>query len=188
MLSVGAYDLGMGSSRFGGEDLPHGLEPAHLAAFRAFRRSAGPADCALAGDPVASELGGTWSVGLARRVYRSEEGTIDIVPGPGSVGYVWQGTDGERVSGQTTIGLAADGGLGHVRSGRGERAMFVGVLPAGAADLRITDRWGTVFVAPVTDDDAYWIAIAHPVDARWRRADGTDRKMHGGSRRIHRLN
>jgi len=179
----------MDSAQFGDEDLPHGLEPAHLATFAAFRRSAGPADLALAIDPLASELGDTWSVSLARRVYEAEAGTIDIVPGPDSVGYVWQGAAGERVSGQTTIDLAAQDGLGHVSAGQGEKLTFVGVLPAGAHDLRITDRWGTVFVAPLTDDDAYWIAVAHPVDARWTRADGVGHEMafpRLGSRRAHR--
>lgn len=71
-------------------------EPAHLAAFTAFRRAQNDAEKGLVAEDVAAnrpepELNPT----LVRRVYSGPEGTIYLVPGPGRVCCVAISTSGE---------------------------------------------------------------------------------------------
>jgi len=155
------------------------LEPAHVAAFAPFSRAAEKTDLAVATAPrAAPHLSPSLNPRLARRVYAGEQGTIYIVPGPGSLGSVSiaAGT-GETVIGHTTTELAALDGLGHVggRSGDGP-VTFVGVLPAGGHDLRIINRAGRRIAIPLTRDDAYWVTVDDPADMLWTTADGHDRQ------------
>ena len=155
------------------------LEPAHMAAFAAFSRAAEQTDREVATAPTAApHISPSLNPRLARRVYAGEQGTIYLVPGPGSVGSVSiaAGT-GETVIGHTTTELAVLDGLGHVgRSGDGP-VTFVGVLPAGGHDLRIIDRAGRRITIALTRDDAYWVTVDDPVDTLWTMADGHDRQM-----------
>jgi hypothetical protein len=95
------------------------LEPAHVDAFRAFQRPAGPADQGLSDQPAAAHgLGPELSRDLARRVYDGPEGTIDLVPGPGAICCVARNPQtGERMAGTTSTELAAHGTHGFIRSG-----------------------------------------------------------------------
>jgi hypothetical protein len=62
------------------------LEPDHLAAFNAFRCPARPEDRKIA-EHVFGHTGlhPSLNVDLARRVYADEKGSIDIIPGPGTL-------------------------------------------------------------------------------------------------------
>jgi hypothetical protein len=92
------------------ESLP---DPAQVAAFAAFRRPVVKADHSLTDDPVtASDLRPGVDPVLARRVYAGSEGTLDIVPGHGTLTFISIGADGSAVAGQTTTALAARDGLG----------------------------------------------------------------------------
>jgi hypothetical protein len=92
------------------ESLP---EPAQIAAFAAFRRPVRPADRSLADDPImASQLRSELDLELARRVYTGPEGTLDIVPGHGTMTFISISVDGSSASGQTTTARAARNGLG----------------------------------------------------------------------------
>ena len=154
------------------------LEPAQLAGFAAFSRAAEQTDRGVATAPTAApHLSPSLNPRLARRVYAGEQGSIYVVPGPGSLCSVSiaAGTS-ETVIGHTTTELAALDGLGHVgRSGDGP-VTFVGVLPAGGHDLRIIDRAGRRIAIPLTRDDAYWVTVDDPVDMLWTTADGHDRQ------------
>jgi hypothetical protein len=154
------------------------LEPDHVAAFDAFRRSAGPEDRKIA-EHVFGHTGlhSSLNADLARRVYATERGSIDIIPGPGTVCVVSIcANTGETTSGHTSIPLAAADGLGHVRSFGGFAVDFVGVLPTGASNLRIIDGKGQETAVPLNDDRAYWVTVADPVDMVWTTATGSNRQ------------
>lgn len=167
----------MGEPAPDGDDQLTALEPAHLAAFRAFSRAPEEADCLATSEPTAAErLSPGLNPNLTRCVYAGERGKIYIVPGPGSLCSVSIAVDTrEIVIGHTTTDLAALTGLGHVRSGTGRPTTFVGVLPYGAHNLRIINRADRELRVPLTRDDAYWISVADPVDMVWTRSDGENR-------------
>jgi hypothetical protein len=153
------------------ESLP---DPAQVAAFAAFRRPVVKADHSLTDDPVtASDLRPGVDPVLARRVYAGSEGTLDIVPGHGTLTFISIGADDSAVAGQTTTALAARDGLGFVRFMTSHGHTFVGVLPAGGHDLRIVDRGRHESAGPLSADDGYWITVADPIAMRWTRPDGT---------------
>lgn len=78
------------------ESLP---DPAQVAAFAAFRRPVVKADHSLTDDPVtASDLRPGVDPVLARRVYAGSEGTLDIVPGHGTLTFISIGADGSAVA------------------------------------------------------------------------------------------
>jgi hypothetical protein len=110
-------------------------------------------------------------------VYSGEHGSIDIIPGPGTICFVaiYAGRD-ETTIGHTTTALAAADGLGHVRGSSGTAVDFVGVLPAGANNLRIVDRKGRETPIPLNHDRAYWATVDDPVDMRWTTGSGTERQ------------
>lgn len=154
------------------------LEPSHVAAFDAFARPAAPADLRVVDEPTATgHLHPSLNTDLARRVYSGEHGSIDIIPGPGTICFVaiYAGRD-ETTIGHTTTALAAADGLGHVRGSSGTAVDFVGVLPAGANNLRIVDRKGRETPIPLNHDRAYWATVDDPVDMRWTTGSGTERQ------------
>jgi hypothetical protein len=179
----------------GRDDQLAALEPAHLAAFRAFSRAPGESDQLAVREPGAMALlARRWPIPaarlkhklnptLARCVYEGEHGRIYIVPGPGSVCLVSIAEFGKTVIGPTRV--ATHSGLGHAISGwrrdrrTGERrdlpTTFIGVLPTGGHNLRIIDRAEREFRVPLTPDDAYWITVADPVDMAWATPDGDHR-------------
>jgi hypothetical protein len=164
------------------------LQPEHLAAFDAFQRPATPVDRNVADEPSAIDhLHPSLNVNLARRVYSSEQGSIDIIPGPGTICVVTIYADAhETTIGHTSTALAAADGLGHVKSSTDSPVDFVGVLPAGARDLRIIDRAGRTVPVPLNVDRAYWTTITDPVDMIWTTADGTIRQGVFGRFNLHR--
>jgi hypothetical protein len=101
-----------------------GLEPARVAAFIAFRRAVREADRSIAHGAAAHRVVRREDLALARRVYDGVEGTIDLVPGPGTINRVAvvAGT-GERFAGDTSTSSAALDGLGYVRSARQRMAL-----------------------------------------------------------------
>ena len=153
------------------------LEPEQVAAFRAFQRLRALEDEELSADAGAvSALGTDLNARLSRRVYTGPEGTIDLVPGRGSVCCIVAvaGT-GERISGTTSTELAARGGHGFTSCRRGEPALFRGVLSTGARSLRILTASGATVLATVTGDDAYWVQVCDPVTLILTLQDGTER-------------
>lgn len=165
------------------------LEPEHVAAFDAFRRPPTPADRKVADEPTASgSMHSSLNTDLARRVYAGEKGSIDIIPGPGTVCVVAiYANTGETTIGHTTTALAAADGLGHVTGSSGSAVDFVGVLPAGARNLRIIDQAGRTLPVPLNDDRAYWTTISDPIDMLWTTTDGTDRQAAFGRFKLHRV-
>jgi hypothetical protein len=154
------------------------LEPEHLAAFDAFRRPATPADRQVADEPTAAtHVNPSLNTDLARRVYAGDRGSIDIIPGPGTICCVAiYATTGETTIGDTSTELAAADGLGHVRGGSGTAVDFVGVLPAGASNLRIIDRNGRETPIPLNHDRAYWTTVLDPIDMLWTTSTGAQRQ------------
>jgi hypothetical protein len=164
------------------------LEPDHLAAFDAFRRPARPDDRKIAEHVFHSGLHPSLNVDLARRVYTGEKGSIDIIPGPGTVFVVAiYAKTCETTGGHTSTSLAAADGLGHIKSAGGSAVDFVGVLPAGASNLRIIDRRGRVTAVPLNDDSAYWITVDDAVDMLWKTSTGTKRQGAFGRFKLHRM-
>lgn len=182
----------------GRDDQLAALEPAHLAAFRAFSRAFGESDQLAVREPgvvarlvrhkpmPAARLKQKLNPALARCVYEGEHGRIYIVPGPDSVCLVSIAVDTDWTAiGPTTTQAAAQSGLGHQisswrrdrRTGerRGLPTTFIGVLPTGGHNLRIIDRADREFEVPLTPDEAYWITVADPVDMAWTTPDGDDR-------------
>ena len=92
---------------------------------------------------------------------------------------------GETTIGDTTTALAAAHGLGHVIGSSGSAVDFVGVLPAGARNLRIIDRAGRTLPVALNDDRAYWTTISDPIDMLWKTADGSDRQAPFGLFKIY---
>jgi hypothetical protein len=170
-------------------DRLHALEPEHLAAFDAFRRPVTSDDHQIASEPSATDhLHPSLNVNLARRVYAGENGSIDIVPGPGTICVVAiYANTGETTIGHTATALAAADGLGHVNSSTGSAVDFVGVLPAGARNLRITNRAGRTIAVPLNADRAYWTTIRDPIEMIWTTAGGTDRQTPFGRSKLHRV-
>jgi hypothetical protein len=163
------------------------LEPSHIASFAAFQRPAGRADSSVGQEPTAS-LGPDFNPELARRVYDGPEGTIDLVPGPNSISCVAIVTGtGETFAGGTSTTIAACDGLGYIRSAARRAAMFVGVLPAGARELRAVDKSGREIQVPLTADDAYWITIVEPIDLLWTNVDGSTHQAAFGRYAMHRV-
>lgn len=114
------------------------LEPAQVAAFRAFQRPTRAADHGLRDDrDYAAKLAPCLNPDLARRVYDGEDGTIDLVPSPDTVCCVVITSDGERLMGSTSVSLAATGSHGFISLRTDPSATFRGVLSTGACDLRI---------------------------------------------------
>jgi hypothetical protein len=129
----------------------------------------------LAVADAGQKLHPTLNPDLARRVYAGEEGTIYIVPAPGSVCLVAVSAGArETMIGLTSTDLAASDGLGNVRATRGGPITFAGVLPAGAHDVRILDEAGRSIAVPLSEDDGYWVSAKDPRDMRWRTGDGRD--------------
>ena len=157
------------------------LEPDQVAAFRAFQRVPTKADHGLENDPSAvSALSPSMNTNLARRAYAGPEGTIDLVPGPGTIGCVVTVADtGERMSGTTTTELAACGAHGFTSTSfrHGRSAAFRGVLAARVVDLRIITAHGETMTAPVNADDAYWVTVSDPVEAILTLADGSKHEI-----------
>ena len=153
------------------------LEDEQVAAFRAFQRPRTVEDAALSADPDAvSALGSDLNADLSRRVYAGREGTIDLVPGPGSVCCIVTVTGtGERISGTTSTELAARGAHGFTSGRLGEPALLRGVLSTGVRSLRIVTASGDTLTAAVNADDAYWMTIADPVTQTLTLQDGTER-------------
>jgi hypothetical protein len=121
-------------------------------------------------------------------VYDGPEGTIDLVPGPNTINCVAivTGTR-ETFAGGTSITNAASDGVGYIRSAAPRAAMFVGVLPAGARELRAIDKSGREIPVPLTADDAYWITIVEPIDMLWTNADGSTHQTVFGRYALHRV-
>jgi hypothetical protein len=161
------------------EDTPafDALEREQVAAFRAFQRPRTSEDEALSADPGAvSALGPYLNADLSRRVYAGPEGTIDLVPGPGTICcIVAAGRTGERVSGTTLTELVARGVHGFTSSRLGEPAMFRGVLSTGVRTLLVATATGDTVTAAVNADDAYWMTIADPIAQTLTLQDGTER-------------
>jgi hypothetical protein len=152
------------------------LEPAHLAAFTAFRRAQNEDEQVLvAGDLAGNRLEPELNPGLARRVYSDSEGTICLVPGPGRVCCVAISASGETVIGTTLTDMAGRDPMGYVGGGPGPEVTFKGVLPAGGRDLRILQRAGRSVPVPLTADESYWVTVDDPIAMRWTQADGTER-------------
>jgi hypothetical protein len=171
-----------------GDDRLEALEPAHLEAFAAFRRPASAPDSAVANEPTASQLHPSLNVRLARRVFQGEEGTVDLVPGPGSICYVCiTAATGETTVGHTTIESAARDGVGHVRSAGGSATTFAGALPAGAHDLRIIDKSGRAIPVALSEDGGYWTTVAEPIDMKWNTDNGTEHQSVFGRLGMHRV-
>ena len=165
------------------------LEPAHVAAFKAFQRSARPADQGLRDDPSAAViLEPRQTLDLARRVYDEVEGTIDLVPGPDTICCVAiNARNGESMAGSTSTALAATSTHGFIRSGTERSVTVLGVLSAQARDLRIINGSGHAIAVPLNADDAYWITVTDPIDMIVTQADGTTRHIpfaRPGSHRI----
>lgn len=162
------------------------LEPAHLAAFTAFRRPQNDGEQGLlAGDLAGNRLEPELNPVLARRVYSGSEGTIFLVPGPGRVCCVAISASGETVIGTTLTDLAGRDPMGYVGGGPGREVRFRGVLPAGGRDLRILQEAGRSVSVPLTEDESYWVSVDDPIGMSWTEADGTERSSrllghHGG--------
>ncbi len=155
------------------------LEDAHRAAFAAFARPVSEADRRATAAVVGHSIGPTANPELARRVYEGSEGTIDLVPGRGSIACVVIRPSGESFSGATTIELAVKGGCGYIThthspgSPEHEELTFVGVLPAGARHLTIRTFSGSAIPVQLSPDGAYWITTRDVQDLFWTRPDGT---------------
>jgi Clp amino terminal domain, pathogenicity island component len=109
---------------------------------------------------------------LARRVLAGDEGTIDLVPGPGMVGCICESHQRfGRLSGATGTSCCRDG-VGFI-SGGGGQTTFVGVLSTRVRELRVVDASGQITIAPVNDDDAYWVTVENAVQTIKARTDGT---------------
>ena len=155
------------------------LENAHRAAFAAFARPTSEPDRRAAIALGGHSIGPTANPELARRVYEAQEGTIDLVPGRGSIACVVSCPSGESFSGATSVELAVKDGLGYMKYTRSPDAAergevtLIGVLPAGAGDLRVkTVLSGTIPVV-LTADGAYWITTREGEDVYWTGSDGT---------------
>jgi hypothetical protein len=154
------------------------LEPAHRAAFTAFRRAQNDAEKSLAAEDLAANpLDPELNPALARRVYSSSEGTIYLVPGPGLICCVAISTSGETLSGTTLTALASRDPMGYVGGGPGPEVTVRGVLPAGGRDLRILQQAGRSVSVPLTEDGSYWVTVEDPIAIRWTQADGTERRL-----------
>ncbi|MHB1571329.1 MAG: hypothetical protein ACYC0H_19290, partial [Solirubrobacteraceae bacterium] len=123
-------------------------------------------------------LGSHLSVDLSRRVYAGPEGTIDLVPGPGSIGCVVQvaGT-GKRIAGTTTTALAASGTHGFLSGHRDGSTTVRGVLSTAVRSLKLSTAAGQSITATVNGDDAYWITVPEPVQMVLVMQDGTERPL-----------
>jgi hypothetical protein len=161
---------------------PHGpdrlleLEPAHLAAFRAFTRPQTDAERRLVAEDLgANRLEPGLNPALARRVYSGSEGRIYLVPGPGRVCCVAISTSGETMRGTTLTALASRDPIGYAGGGPGPEVTFKGVLPAGGRDLRVLQRSKHSVAVPLSDDDSYWVTVEDPIALFWMHADGTER-------------
>lgn len=64
---------------------------------------------------------------------------------------------------------------------------FAGVLPAGARDLRVIDATGTSISVPLSDDDGYWMTVAHPRDMLWKTQEGRDRQGAFGRHQMYKV-
>lgn len=154
------------------------LENAHRTAFAAFARPTGEADRRATTAVAGHSIGLTANPKLARRVYEGQEGTIDLVPGRGSIACVVSCPSGESFSGATTIEAAVKDGCGYMRHTQSpgapdhDEVAFIGVLPAGAGDLRIKTISGSTIPVPLTPDGAYWITTREAQDLYWTRSDG----------------
>jgi hypothetical protein len=155
------------------------LENAHLTAFAAFARSTREADRRAAVAVAGHNVGPTANPKLAKRVYEGHEGTIDLVPGRGSIACVVICPSGESFAGATTIELAVKDGCGYMKHSRHpgapeqDEVTLIGVPPAGASDLRIRTILGGTIPVPLTPDGAYWITTRAAQDVYWTRSDGT---------------
>ena len=155
------------------------LENAHRAAFGAFARPTSEADRRARIVVAGQSIGPTGNPELAKRVYEGREGTIDLVPGRGSIACVVVRPSGESFSGATTIELAVKDGLGYMKHTHSPDALeddevtFIGVLPAGAGDLRMKTTFGATIAVPLTPDGAYWLTTGEAQDLCWTRSDGT---------------
>ena len=155
------------------------LENAHLTAFAAFARPTREADQRAAVAVAGHNIGPTANPKLAKRVYEAHGGTIDLVPGQGSIACVVICPSGESFSGATTIELAVKDGCGYVKhtqhpdAPEHDEVTLIGVLPAAARDPRIKTILGATIPIPLTPDGAYWITTRAAQDVYWMRSDGT---------------
>ncbi len=151
------------------------LEPEQVELYRAFQRSQRREDLRSFEDEALTEMvGERCEPALVRRVYDSELGTIDLIPGVGSLCCVCtsNGRFG-RVSGTTQTALARYGqGAIH---GRGAAVTLTGVLSTRVCELRVVDAAGRVIVVAVNDDDAYWVTVQNVVKTIASMTNGTER-------------
>ena len=156
-----------------------GLENAHRAAFAAFARPTSDPDRRATTAVAGHSIEPTANPELVRRVYEAQEGTIDLIPGRGSIACVVISSSGESFGGATAIELAVKDGLGYVKhthspnAPKHDEVTFMGVLPTGATDLRIKTNSGGTIPVPLTRDGAYWITTREAQDLYWTRSDGT---------------
>lgn len=156
------------------------LEPGHRRAFRAFDRPAGARDRTdRHRQRLVASCAAPLNPDLARRVYDQEEGTIDLIPGPGLVCCVAiAGATGELMAGTTSLELAARGSHGFNSTAHREgTSTFRGALSQSVSGVRIVDASGRTIVVPINADDAYWITVADAVDLIETMTDGTERRI-----------
>ncbi len=154
------------------------VEPEHIAAFAAFQRPVGDFDKALCAD--ADWLGRLGeeqarfdiNPSLARRVFAGPQGTIYLVPGAGTLCYIWVAANGATSIGVTLTASAAKEGFVHLHGWTGSARTTVGVLPAGGHGLRVVARTEGAVAVPLSSDDSYCITVADPVDMFWTTRDG----------------
>jgi len=155
----------------------HELEPAHLAAFTAFRRAQNEADKGLVDDDLAANhLAPELNPALARRVYNGSEGSIYLLPGPCRICCVAISMSGESMVSDALTVLVGRDPMGYITGGPGPEVTFVGALPAGCRDLRILQRSGRSVSAPLSEDQSYWVTVNAPTAMLWTQADGTTQR------------
>jgi hypothetical protein len=160
-------------------------EPAHKAAFGAFRRSPRPADLALRYDHFArSDLPPEVNPDLARRVYDGSEGTIDLVPGRHGICCVAMSSpNGAKFVGTLLVASTRPGIHGAQLAPDGRRLTVRGVMSARERDLRIVTGSGREATVPLNGDDAYWMTFADALAVVLTDRDGHVRQIPMGRRR-----
>jgi hypothetical protein len=157
------------------------LEAGHRQTFGAFGRPAGVRDRAERHrQRLLEQADAPLNPELSRRVYDQAEGTIDLIPGPGTVRCVAiAGKTGELLAATTTLELAQRGG-GHgftstaVRHGT---STFRGVLSTETRDIRVIDAAGQTIWVPTNEEGAYWITVPHATQLIKTMKDGTERSI-----------
>ncbi len=142
-------------------------DPALVAAFAAYRRPRRPGDDSIKTDQrLLARLAPGAHLELARRLYAGPEGTMDLVPGAGSISFLARKATGESTCGQTTTQLAAHHGLGHTRWSREEGYILAGALAVGVR-LSVVATDGSKIAVPVNIDGAYWFDAHDATEAVW---------------------